>query len=187
MKAYLKKHKTTIVLMVIAILLFVPQTGTPIKVFLNRLLSGSPSLIAEKNQERLTDYNWSLFSLANEKVNLEQSKGRVVLVNLWATWCPPCLAELPSLEGLYNQYANRMDFYFISYEDATVLKRFLAKKDVSLPVYNPASQSPTQLESSALPTTFLISKEGIIVMKKTGAARWDSEKTKQVIEKLLAE
>ena len=183
----MKKHLSTIALLLLVVLLLIPQTGTPIKVFINRLIAFSPSEIAATKREQIGNYHWQLLNLEGETINFQQSQGKVTLVNVWATWCPPCIAELPSMQNLYDVYGDRVDFYFVSLESPKTLQNFIQKKGYRLPVYMPQGSLPAALKTTLFPTTYLISKTGAIVIDKTGAADWDSEKSKAIIENLLAE
>ncbi len=187
MKFFFKKHGSTILLLVLLALLFIPQTGMPIKVFVNRLIAFSPSEVDASKRNKVQDYKWQLVDLEGSSINFSKSEGKVTLINFWATWCPPCIAEMPSMQNLYNEYGDKVDFYFVSLEDAEILQRFIQKKGYRLPIYIPKEQLPDALETNSFPTTYLISKKGEIVIEKVGAANWDSEKTKAIIEKLLAE
>ena len=182
---FLKKHWSNILFAILIVLMLIPQTRMPIQVFLQRLISYTPSQIDEEDRETLEDFNWELISLSHELTNLSNSKGKVTIINLWATWCPPCVAEMPHLQKLYNTYKDRVDFYFISYEKKQKLDIFMEKKGYDLPVYRPMKQAPDQLESSALPTTFLISKTGEIIINKTGAASWNNEGVHELLDSLL--
>ena len=185
MKAFLKKHGTNVLVAVIILLLFIPQTGMPIRVFISKLIAFSPSEVADEKQETLDNYHWSLHTLEGNEMNMSVSEGKVVLINFWATWCPPCVAEMPSLQNLYNEYGNRVDFYFVSQEDPSKLRRFMDKKDYNFPVYIQEYHAPDVIDAHSLPTTYIISKDGKIVMDKTGAANWDSEGVKALLERLL--
>jgi len=187
MRNFLKKNWSNILFLLFIIVLIIPQTRMPIQVAVQRLISFSPSEINKEERVFLKDYNWELTSLSNEKVHFSSSKGKVVIVNYWATWCPPCVAEMPSFQNLYNLYGDRVDFYFVSSDKRTSLQKFLNIKGYQLPVYKEKSPSPTLLYSEVLPTTFVISKEGEIVINETGAAAWDSDKMKTLIENLLKE
>jgi thiol-disulfide isomerase/thioredoxin len=186
-KPFFKKHGSTILLIALIALLFIPQTGMPIKVFVNRLIAFSPSVINEAKREIVNDFEWQLMDLKGSTVNFKESEGKVTLVNFWATWCPPCIAEMPSMQNLYDEYEDTVDFYFVSLESAETLHKFIQKKGFRLPIYIPQEPLPNALETTSFPTTYLISKKGEIVIDKVGAANWDSEKTKAIIEKFLAE
>lgn len=183
--AYFKKNWGTGLMILVLALLLIPQTAKPIKVFVNRIFAFSPSEIKKENRDVLKDYNWSLKTLSSEEINLSRSKGKVVIINFWATWCPPCIAEMPSFQELYSDYGDTVDFYFVSSEKISVLKRFIEQKEYSFPIYIQNSEGPKILQSNSLPTTFVISKEGEIVMKEFGAADWNSDETRKLLESLI--
>jgi len=184
---FLKKNWSNLLFGVFILAMIIPQTRMPIQVLLQRFISFSPSEIDEEDRTILKDYHWNLANLDSEKINLSQSEGKVVLINFWATWCPPCVAEMPELQELYDAYGDRVDFYFITNEETKTIHNFLEKKGYDFPVYLQTEPSPKVLASSALPTTFVISKSGEIIIQKTGAASWNSNKVHQVLDKLLLE
>lgn len=183
---FLKKNWSNILFFAFLALLIVPQTRMPIQVFVQRLISFSPSEKKEGNRENIQDYNWILDELNAEEVNFSQSKGRIAIVNLWATWCPPCVAEMPSFQKLYDDYGDKVDFYFVTSEKPERVSRFMERNGYSLPIFLQSYQAPEALQSQALPTTFLISPSGEIIIEETGAADWNSKKMRALLDKLLA-
>ena len=147
----------------------------------------SPSEIDVEERLELTDYNWPLKRLDGLEVNFSNSKEKVVVVNFWATWCPPCIAEMPSLQKLYSSYGDDVDFYFVSNETPQVVQNFLNAKGYDLPAYITSSMGPKELQSKSLPTSYVISKNGEIAIRKTGAANWDSKSVHEIINKLLTQ
>lgn len=184
---FLRKNWSNILFILIILLLLVPQTRKPIQVTLNRLIAFSPSEISEEKREKLEDYNWRLQGIDGEKHSFRESQGKVVLVNFWATWCPPCIAEMPSFQKLYDDYSGKVKFYFVSSEKGEKLQQFLEKKGYQLPVYQPLSAVPEKMRSNTLPTTFVISKTGELVVNKKGAANWNDENFRNLLDELLAE
>ncbi|MBI5857198.1 MAG: TlpA family protein disulfide reductase [Sphingobacteriales bacterium] len=184
---FLKKNYGNLVLVLIIVLLLIPQTRLHIQVFLQRLISGTPKVISESERKSLSDYSWQLRSPDGKSVDFSISKNKVAIVNFWATWCPPCIAEMPSLQNLYNEYGDKVDFYFVSNEKPETLIKFLQVRNYSLPVYIEQSSAPAILQSETLPTTFVISKTGKIIIRKAGAAKWNSNSVHQHLEQLLAE
>lgn len=184
---FLKKNWSNLLIIVIIGLLLIPQTGMPVKVLFNRLISFSPSEIAVEKRKTLDTYNWSLETLDGGKANLSSSEGKVIFINFWATWCAPCVAEMPSLQNLYSDYKDKVDFYFVSMETPGKVDAFMEKKGYDFPVYIPKQQVPKAIESYSLPTTYVISKNGKIAIDKSGAADWDSEKTKGLLDGLINE
>jgi thiol-disulfide isomerase/thioredoxin len=184
---FLKKNWSNILFIIIIILVIIPQTRKPIQVSLNRLFAFSPSEVAKEDREEIGSYDWKLRDLDGNRVNFEESRGSVAIVNLWATWCPPCIAEMPSFEELYNDYGNKIDFYFVSSEESDRLMNFMQKKEYSFPVYQPLSAGPPKMQSNSLPTTFVISKTGEILVRKTGAADWNSSRLREKLDVWIGE
>jgi thiol-disulfide isomerase/thioredoxin len=120
---------------------------------------------------------------------LEDFRGRFLLVNLWATWCAPCVREMPSLARLQAKLGNRLAVLAVS-EDrggAQVVEPFIEKHGLeALAVYlDPKSALGEGLEISGLPTTFLIDDQGRILGELKGAAEWDSPGMVTTIERYL--
>jgi thiol-disulfide isomerase/thioredoxin len=121
--------------------------------------------------------------------HLEDFRGRFLLVNLWATWCAPCVREMPSLERLQAKLGNRLAVLAVS-EDrggAKVVDPFIAKLGIkALAIYlDPKSALGEELEIGGLPTTFLVDDQGRILGKLEGAAEWDSPGMVTTIERYL--
>ncbi|MGO2294674.1 TlpA family protein disulfide reductase [Psychroflexus halocasei] len=184
-ESFLKKHWSNILFGLFVILLIIPQTRTPIQVFINKIISFSPSEISEDDRESLKTYNWVLMNERGEDINFNQSKDKVVIINYWATWCAPCIAEMPSLQELYTEFKDDVDFYFVTNDDPQKVNTFMSKNDYDMPSYRQRSQAPQILQSSSLPTTYMISKKGEIIMKKIGSANWSSDKVKNTIRENL--
>lgn len=184
---FLKANWGNLLFIVVLGLLLIPQTGLPIKVFVQRIVSFAPSVTDAAEREAITNYHWPLQTLEGEWENFSASEDRVVVLNYWATWCPPCIAEMPSLQSLYDRYGDAVDFYFVTSEDSQKVARFLRKKGYDLPVYIQSLGAPSGLTSEALPTTYVISKKGRVAIRKTGAARWDAPTVTHTLDTLLAD
>jgi len=138
----------------------------------------------DAHQVQIQDYHWRLAAPDGTVFNFEDTKGKVVLVNFWATWCPPCIAEMPSLELLYKDYKDDVEFVFVSNEAASVIDSFKSKNGYRFVVYKPISKYPKAFNVTNIPRTFLIDKTGRIVIDKTGASNWNSDAFRATIEKL---
>lgn len=134
-----------------------------------------------------TDLQWSFADLDGNVKQFSELQGEVILLNHWATWCPPCLAEFPALERLYVDYADKVSFIFLTNENPETVRTFLEKRKSPLRVYMPLSSVPSILNSSSIPYTVIISREGKIVLQHTGAAKWDGKKTRRLLDELLEE
>jgi thiol-disulfide isomerase/thioredoxin len=184
---FFKNQWSNIIIAVIILAMIIPGTRKPIQIFVNKLLAFSPSVTSEEERESLADYNWVLEKNNKDRLEFVDLKNKVILVNFWATWCPPCIAEMPSFELLYQDYKDKVEFLFISSEDHETVRGFLNRKRYSIPAYRPLSEAPDPLKGKTLPTTYLIGKSGAIVVKKIGAADWNSESLRQTLDKLLLE
>ncbi len=180
-----KNQWFNIILGLIIVVMLMPQTRKPFQIFINKALAFSPSLTGEENRERLVDYNWVLESNNKERIEFQDYKGQVILINYWATWCPPCIAEMPSLQQLYEDYQDEVVFLFVSGEGHQTVKRFLERKNYTIPSFKMLTQNPAILDGRVLPTTYLIDREGNIVIKKEGAADWNSESVRNTLDDLL--
>ncbi|SHG39960.1 TlpA family protein disulfide reductase [Winogradskyella jejuensis] len=179
--------KSNIIFIVILILLILPQTRTPIQVLLHKGIALiNPVSAIEKNERvKIDNYNWQLITEEGETINLNQFKGKVILINFWATWCPPCIAEMPSLQKLYDKYEGKVEFLFVTNDPIEKIEAFKAKNNYTFPVYQIDSYPPNQLTTKSIPRTLIINKKGEIVMDKSGAVDWFNSKVQQQIELLL--
>ncbi|MBS2098370.1 TlpA family protein disulfide reductase [Carboxylicivirga linearis] len=131
------------------------------------------------------DYNWYLVDMNGNRHQFSEFKGQAVFLNLWATWCPPCIAEMPSIQRLYSEYGDKMAFVLASQEEANIIQAFVESKGYTFPIYNLAGGMPDVLSSRSIPASFLISPEGKVIMKKQGAAKWDGKKVKQILDEMI--
>jgi thiol-disulfide isomerase/thioredoxin len=132
----------------------------------------------------------SLADPAGNTLELSDFRGKLLLVNLWATWCEPCLREMPSLERLQSRLGDRIAVIAVS-EDrggSKAVEPFIAKLGLkSIKTYlDPKSAVGHAFEVRGLPTSFLIDREGRVLGRVEGRAEWDSPKMLGVIEPLLA-
>lgn len=117
-------------------------------------------------------------SASGERINIAEPANKVIFLNLWATWCPPCIAEMPSIQALKNKVANKESVVFLMADVDSDLKKsgaFMQKKNYTFDVYAPASTIPEALFSGTIPTTVIIDKQGKIVFHHQGMADYDSE------------
>ena len=132
----------------------------------------------------------SLADITGQSVDLSELRGKLVLVNLWATWCEPCLREMPSLERLQSQFGERIAVLAVSEDRGgnKTVEPFIAKLGLkSVKVYlDPKSEAGHALGARGLPTSFLIDREGKVLGRVEGAAEWDSRKILSVLEPLLS-
>lgn len=112
-------------------------------------------------------------------VDLQQQKGKVVFINFWATWCPPCRAELPSINQLYLELKNNPNIVFLPVDvddNLPASSAFLRNKGYQFPVYGGRLALPYALYSGNIPTTLVINKKGLVVFNHINRANYSDEK-----------
>ena len=183
---FLKKRWADVLIGIFILIMLIPQTRMPIQIFIQRMIALAPSEITENKQKTLENYNLIVEDSNQQKINLNQSKGDVILINFWATWCAPCVAEMPHFSNIYSDYKDKVDFYFITQDDWNLVQHFEAKRNYNIPYYK-LIQPHNSLHYTSLPTTYLISKSGKIIMEKTGVADWNSDNFRKTLDKLISE
>lgn len=124
---------------------------------------------------------------SGKPVALSALKGKVLFINFWATWCPPCIAEMPSINKLYQQFGKNKDLVFLMVDVDNSLQRsltFMEQKNYSLPVYTPASAIPPEIFDGSIPTTLIVNKAGEIVFEHTGGADFSNGELVQFLRNL---
>lgn len=131
---------------------------------------------------------FSFVDAAGQQQSTAGLKGKVVFLNFWATWCPPCKAEMPSLQKLYDRFKDddRVVFLFLNEDNTAVAAvQYLNKNNYTMPYVRLAGPAPDELFSGALPTTVILDQEGKVVYHHEGVARYDSKGFIAQLEALL--
>jgi thiol-disulfide isomerase/thioredoxin len=132
----------------------------------------------------------SLTDAEGHTLELSELRGKLVLINLWATWCEPCLREMPSLERLQSRLGERIAVLAVSEDRGgnKAVEPFIAKLGLkSVKIYiDPKSEVGHAFGARGLPTSFLIDREGKVLGRVEGAAEWDSPKILGILEPLLS-
>ncbi len=132
--------------------------------------------------------DFNLVDLTGNRVVLSEFKGKIVFLNFWTTWCPPCREEMPSMQKLYIRFKDK-DFAMLAVsvkEPASVVEKFF--KDYSL-TFTALLDSDGELMTSygvrAIPATYIIDKDGAIIGKAFGPRKWDGQKAIGLFEHLI--
>jgi thiol-disulfide isomerase/thioredoxin len=178
-----------IILLIVIAVLIIPQTRQPIQVVLHRGLSyiNQSSLINKEERLAVSYDNWKLKSDFNSTLDFKETKGKVVLINFWATWCSPCIAEMPSLQALYTDYKDKVVFLFVTSDDFDTVERFKANKGFDFEVFQPLNKVPKVLATVSIPRTIAINKKGELVIDESGAVNWNSKTVRDQLDRLLSE
>jgi thiol-disulfide isomerase/thioredoxin len=128
--------------------------------------------------EDKTPFNFDgiLITQQGQKIAYSQLKEKTIFINYWATWCPPCLGEMPHIEKLYQQLKDNPEIVFLMISKDNDFQKaidFKKKKEYELPIFQEL-KSPVQLDSKILPTTFVI-KNTVIVFKKEGMSNFNTD------------
>jgi thiol-disulfide isomerase/thioredoxin len=120
------------------------------------------------------DYEWSVRTLDDQPVEMASFKGKIVFLNFWATWCGPCVAEMASIQRLWELTKDDgAAFVVASNEEPGKISAFLEKRRLTLPVYRMKGEPPAAFQTTGIPATFILSPDGRILLKHIGAAQWD--------------
>ena len=133
----------------------------------------------------LDKLDWNLVSLLGEAENLALRSDKVSFVTVWATWCPPCLREMPKIQNLHERFGEQMNFLCISAEDPGEVRRFAQQQGLTLPLYTTDDSPPQSLAIENLPTTFIISREGRLLFRHEGFKDWDDSGALSLIRQAI--
>ena len=134
-------------------------------------------------------YNWTLEDLNEQQVPFSRFQGKAVFLNVWATWCGPCVREMPSIARLAARDTfkdKNIAFVCVSVDDATdTVRRFVRDKNWPMTVLH-ASTRPPVFQTEGIPATFIISPAGRIVAAEVGSTDWDRPDVAAFLEKTAA-
>ena len=140
--------------------LFRPSVESPAE-------TATPALAKDLSGIKFKDVNGKV-------VDLGSLKGKVIFLNFWATWCPPCLAEMPSVNKLYERFKEDEDVVFILVDadsDFVKAQKYMDRKGYKLPVYQVASNIPEVVFKGSLPTTVVFDKLGRLAYNESGGSK----------------
>ena len=138
-------------------------------------------------QRRFRKLRRPLPALAGDPVKVSDFSGKITLFNFWATWCPPCRAEMPSIERLYKQMSGT-NFRIIAVnagENRSQVASFIEKNKYTFPIYLDESNALSSIFAArGLPSTYLVNKEGKVIAVRIGAMEYDQAELIKLLKEL---
>jgi thiol-disulfide isomerase/thioredoxin len=139
-------------------------------------------------QEAIPYVDAPITDLDGKEKSISDYEGKVIFLNLWATWCPPCRAEMPSMDKLQDKYKDK-DFVILGVaqgEDLATVKKFLKKNPYRFPIFTDTKGRVGMAYSTgSIPTSYLIDRNGNIVAQFVGAREWHAPEMWELIDQLL--
>lgn len=126
---------------------------------------------------------------AKDVISLSSLKGKVIFINFWATWCPPCIAEMPSINKLHDQFKTNDQIVFLMVDVDNNFRRarkFMDKNGYGLSVFAAGSEIPVSFLDKTIPSTVILDKQGNVVLHHVGGANYADAEMIDFIEKLVA-
>jgi thiol-disulfide isomerase/thioredoxin len=159
-------------------------------VYMNRKAAKSAPVRAPPLQEDpVAAFDWNLVSLDGSTFPMEQLRGEPFLLNIWSTLCPPCLAELPSIERLNDAVRDHgvRVLCVATDDDSERVRKLVTANGWRVPVYVlDRTEIPRVFDSDYIPATYVVGADGRVVMQHTGAARWDHPRIVTFLRSLAA-
>jgi len=183
------KRSTVYTLLVIVLVLsfFVTPLGEFSKEQLNKWFAATPTIISSDNQGKIESYNWKLKRADWSYFNFEEATGQVVFINFWTSWHLPSRAQLDDIQELYNRYGHKMKFYVITNEERELPEEMMARKEYTFPITYEIIGEPSPIKILKPSGTYLLDKNGNIVVHQTAIADWDNDTIFNLIDTLLEE
>ncbi|MCM4167152.1 Thiol-disulfide oxidoreductase ResA [Arenibacter antarcticus] len=124
------------------------------------------------------DFGLNLVNSKGESLSLEKFRGKAIFINVWATWCPPCIAEMPNINELYNELKDdNVEFIMLSVDDSfEKAKSFSERKGYDFEIYTPNGPLPQMYHSNSIPTTYIIDAKGNLVLTHKGMGNYSTKK-----------
>jgi thiol-disulfide isomerase/thioredoxin len=154
-------------------------------VLMTGVLNADPDKHPTKNEA--FNYDFKIKTLDGKEIDFNTYRGKTIFLNMWATWCGPCRAEMPSIQSLYDKVNNDSVVFVMLSIDAEghpeKVSKYVDAKGFTFPVFI-AGDLPPQLQVKTIPSTFVISKDGTLEYTKSGMAEYDTKSFRKFLEKL---
>lgn len=147
------------------------------------------SELNEESYEK-ADFDFKVKDANGDVLDVKTLKGQTIFINVWATWCPPCVAEMPGINKLREQFKNDPNVHFLMISEDRDMQTaidWVEKKGFDLPIHKTLTPLPDVYETGYVPSTFVISPAGEIVVRHTGLANYNTRKFRKLLSKLSDE
>lgn len=140
----------------------------------------------KENPVTPADFNMILINSKGDKVTMEQYRGKVIFINIWATWCPPCVAEMPNINEMYKDIdKDNIEVLMISFDQKFEKAiQFKERKKFDFEVYKILGKIPQMYNTNSLPTTYIIDSNGNLVFTHMGMADYNRQDFKNFLKGL---
>ena len=154
------------------------------------VISGAVDISRAGKEEKIAAPDFTLMTMDNKKVSLKDFKGKYIFLNFWATWCGPCIDEMPSMERLYQKFKTRKNFAMleVSIDKAgtDAVKKFMTENKLTFSVLlDRDSEVAGAYGVMGIPSTYLIDTQGFVINRAVGARTWDTKDSIEFFEKML--
>ncbi len=162
------------------------QRGMLMTGIMNPDVEATAEPASEATENPKADFNMNLINAKGEKVTMEHFRGKVIFMNIWATWCPPCIAEMPGINSLYRDIKDEdVVFLMLSVDDDfEKAKLFKEKKGFDFEVYQLDGSMPQMYSTQSIPTTFVIDARGGLALTHRGMADYHTQEFKDFLQTL---
>ena len=131
-----------------------------------------------------------IFDRSGARTDLSKEKGDIFIIHFWATWCPPCVEEIPALSRFWDKYRTRSDIklFAISVDkDWKTIDDFMKKNPSQIPLYHdPGAATARRFGTTQYPETYVVNRSGRVLFRVQGGVNWSDPEVRSRIEQLLA-
>lgn len=154
------------------------------------VISGTAGISNGEKEEKIPAPDFTLPSLNSKKVSLKDFRGKYIFLNFWATWCGPCIDEMPSMERVYQKFKSKKNFEMLAVSidkgGAEVVEKFKAENKFTFTVLlDRDSEVAGAYGVMGIPSTYLIDPQGFVINRAVGARDWGTKESMEYFEKML--
>lgn len=145
-----------------------------------------PQRFSQQEKTIYTEDDLIFIQEDGKKISLSDLKGKIVFINFWATWCGPCVEEMPSIQNLKNKFKNdEIVFIMLNIEsNLSKAKKFMKQRNLDLPVHIAGSRVPSSLFKNVVPTTLIYNKQGKLEANIQGMRDFGDDEIYQALKEL---